>query len=105
MRSSFLVALALLTGMSSAWAKNDRHAERACALKIDERDRSALGAGDIAGLLSLVGELKRDAACMRAHGLISASKRSPSAKEIDDAARDADQQRLLNEQWQREESN
>jgi hypothetical protein len=62
-------------------------------------------AGDIAGLLSLAGELKRGAACMRAHGLVSASRRSPSAKEIDDAARDADQQRLLSEQWQREESN
>jgi hypothetical protein len=87
--------------MSSAWAKN----EKACAVKIGENDRSAVEAGDIAGLLSLAGELKREAACMRAHGLVSASKRSPSAKEIDDAARDADQQRLLNEQWQREESN
>ena len=120
MRSSILIALALLTGMSSAWAKNDsytlkphghsgtatvRHTGKACAVKIDERDRSAFEAGDIAGLLSLVVELKREAACMRAHGLVSASKRSPSAKEIDDAARDADQQRLLSEQWQREESN
>jgi hypothetical protein len=115
---SILFALALLTGMSSAWAKNDsytlrshghsatvRHTENACAVKIDERDRSAVEAGDIAGLLSLAGELRRDATCMRVHGLVSAGKRSPSAKEIDDAARDADQQRLLNEQWQREESN
>ena len=118
MRSSILVALALLIGMSSAWAKNEgdtlkphrhsgtvRHAEKACAVKIDGRDRFALEAGDIAGVLPLVAELKREAACMRAHGLVSASRRSPSAKEIDDAARDADQQRLLNEQWQREESN
>jgi hypothetical protein len=102
MRSSILIALALLTGMSSAWA---RHGQTACAVKIDARDRSTLLAGDIAGLLSLAGELKRGAACMRAHGLVSASRRSPSAKEIDDAARDADQQRLLSEQWQREESN
>jgi hypothetical protein len=120
MRSSILIALALLTGMSSAWARNDsytlkprghsgtaavRHGEGACAVKIDENGRAAVKAGDIAGLLSLVGELKREAACMRAHGLVSASRRSPSAKEIDDAARDADQQRLLSEQWQREESN
>jgi len=117
MRGSILIALALLTGTSGAWAKNDsytlkprghsgtatvRHAGNPCAVKID---RSAFEAGDIAGLLPLFGELKREAACMRAHGLVSASRRSPSAKEIDDAARNADQQRLLSEQWQREESN
>jgi hypothetical protein len=118
MRRSILIALALLSGMSSAWANNDsfalkphghsgaatvRHA--ACAVKIDDSDRSAVKAGNIGGLLSLAGELRREAACMRAHGLVAASRRSPSAKEIDDAARDADQQRLLSEQWQREESN
>jgi hypothetical protein len=112
MRSSILIALALLTGMNSAWAQNDsyrtataRHGETACAVKIDANGRSAVEAGDIGGLLSLAGELRRASACMRAHGLVSASRRSPSAKEIDDAARDADQQRLLSEQWQREESN
>jgi hypothetical protein len=116
MRSNILIALALLTGISSAWANTlkphghsgtatARHAGNVCAVKIDAKDRSAFEAGDIAGFLPLVGELKREAACMRAHGLVSASRRSPSAKEIDDAARDADQQRLLSEQWQREESN
>jgi hypothetical protein len=125
MRNSILIALILLTGMSSAWAKNDRytlkphghsrtatvrHADmRACAGTIDEKDRSAFEhgaeAGDIVRLLPLFGELKRKAACMRAHGLVSTSKRSSSAKEIDDAVRHDDEQRLLNEQWRREESN
>jgi hypothetical protein len=118
MRRSILITLALLTGMSSAWANNNSYALKphghsgtatvrhaACAVKINDRDRSAVEAGDIGGLLSLAGELRREAGCMRVHGLVSAGKRSPSAKEIDDAARDADQQRLLSEQWQREESN
>ena len=93
MRSSVFVALILLTGMSSAWAKSDRytlkphghartatvrHADnRACPVTIDAKDRSAFEAGDFAGLLSLVGALKRGAACMRAHGLVS-TRRSPS---------------------------
>jgi hypothetical protein len=72
MRSSILIALALLTGMSSAWAQNDshrtdtmRHAEGACAVKIDANGRSAVEAGDIGGLLSFAGELRRASACMR----------------------------------------
>lgn len=81
MRSSILIALALLTGMSSVWAKNNSY-----TLKPHGHSGTAT--------------VKQ-----RAHGPVSASKRSPSAKEIDDAARDADQQRLLNEQWQREQSN
>jgi hypothetical protein len=44
---------------------------------------------------------------MRAHpGFASAGRRSsPSAKQIDEDARNADQARLLSEQWQREEAN
>jgi hypothetical protein len=120
MRRSIPIALAMLTGMTSAWAQNEshalkprghlgvaatRHAESACAINFDGRDRSAFEAGDVTGLITLLGELKRQAACQRAHpGLVSA-RHSPSAREIDDAANAAAQESLLSEQWRREESN